>query len=1147
MKTNTPQQQGPPQSFRRSRSIALTVGSGLVLTGTLFAVISTIALLGFISFKTVLFDLSARSFPQATQEAQISILLNQLLHQTGFLHNAKSHPERRIAFSAINEQFSRIRNFSAHLTKESKATHSFKIDVLRNELTELNDLITRRIDTQQQISRILQTLLPLTVDIYTTCDLMKEKTQSKEFTTNIDKMQNIAEEMVDAGQYASTLRSQYMVRRSNKELKKSLHHITQILHSLPSEIINIGSTLISRIQLNLLDPGGLLPLLQRNLTLKAESNNRSNLARNQIEEKGDSSITHFFDLTSSVGLQTSSLFEKVDKQTKILTALFLFSLSWAAIFFYYFKNILIERLIDLNRTVLAMVAGENRKIDAAGRDEISEIARSINYFSTELHKAKKIAENSSIAKSEFLAHMSHEIRTPMNAILGFSDLALKTDRPEDHLDYLGKINSASHSLLGIINAILDFSKIEAGKFTIENENFDLRELLENLSTLISLRCEESGLEFYFVIDSRTPYSLKGDALRLGQVLTNIITNAFKFTEYGSITLYISPVEKKTINKEEIILQFSIQDTGAGIPKEQANILFQPFTQADKSITRRFGGTGLGLAICKNLVEMMGGAIWFEENESKGSTFTFTVHMLLQAVESNSFFAAPHSLDKKQAIVMSEKPQTATELSCQLSNFGLRVFQTLSVDEVISALKNQSPESIYDVIFLDCATCSNRWIDIVTTITKANAPYGEPPLILIGPQRLSTYFPQDTKTKQTFFLAKPVTPTRLLETILHILNIEDSNGLHLLHADRELSNLCLDNIRGAKILLVEDNEINQQIVVGILQSEGFSVAIAENGVEALSLLQSQETSPFDLILMDIQMPVMDGYTATKAIRNMPSPTNAVPIIAITAHAMPEEQEKCYNAGINEYVSKPVNPHTLFKAIARLIQPESQNTSKKHFQNKRKHSNNHLDNTSGINIESGLAQVMGNYSLYCELLGNFLETYRKFPKKILFDLENNSLQAALLKIHAIKGVSGNLGMEKLFTLCSLFENTLKNEQKNEYQTLLFQFTSEVDNNCSFLSQWLKKYKKSQLKPGPISKRIENTHATNFHELISSLSDSLSNNSSKALAQINTLKLSMEKEDDGFIENMEKFANSLEFDKALDLLHKWQTHRDRTDKET
>jgi CheY-like chemotaxis protein len=313
--------------------------------------------------------------------------------------------------------------------------------------------------------------------------------------------------------------------------------------------------------------------------------------------------------------------------------------------------------------------------------------------------------------------------------------------------------------------------------------------------------------------------------------------------------------------------------------------------------------------------------------------------------------------------MSEKPQTATELSCQLSNFGLQVFQTLSVDEVISALKNQSPESIYDIIFLDCATCSNRWINIVATITKANAPYGEPPLVLIGPQRLSTYFPPDTKTKHNFFLAKPVTPTRLIETILPIFKLEYSNGLHLLHADKRLNSLHLDNIRGAKILLVEDNEINQQIVVGILQSEGFSVAIAENGLEALSLLQSQETSPFDLILMDIQMPVMDGYTATKAIRNMPSPTNAVPIIAITAHAMPEEREKCYNAGINEYVSKPVNPHTLFKAIAQLIQPESHDTGKKHFQNKRKDSNNHIDTTSGINIESGLAQVMGNVSLYC----------------------------------------------------------------------------------------------------------------------------------------------------------------------------------------
>lgn len=839
----------------------------------------------------------------------------------------------------------------------------------------------------------------------------------------------------------------------------------------------------------------------------------------------------------SVGLQTQELLKKVDLQIKILSVLFIISMLLATIFFFYFRHILIARLTRLNKTVLAMVEGENLEIEDTGCDEISEIAGSINFFSAELHKAKAIAEKSAITKSEFLAHMSHEIRTPMNAILGFSDLALKTDNPSDHLDFLGKINNASYSLLGIINAILDLSKIEAGKLTVDNVDFDLRELLESLATLISLRCEESGIEFYFNIATNTPYALKGDALRLGQVLTNLITNAFKFTEKGYIVLHISYEHNWQDPDEEVTLLFSIQDTGTGISKEQEKCLFQPFTQADTSITRKFGGTGLGLTICKSLVEIMNGKIWLEKSENPGSIFCFTIPLKCRPGKDNDFYSAPDAIAGKRVIVMSERPQKASELSWQLANFGIEVCQALTVEEIISAIGEQPPGEPYEIVILDCEIYSKRWMEIPGKIKTASPATM---VIFTGMQRLSNHFSAPKKNGCDSFLAKPITPARLLGVILAVLGVESRVPVNSTNARSTVRPLpVLDHIRGAKILLAEDNLINQQITIGFLDSAGCSTTVVQNGAEAVEILEREQcAAPFDLVLMDIQMPVLDGYSAAEAIRKLPAPACIIPIIALTAHAMHGEREKCLARGMNDYVTKPIDPEVLFTTLGRFV------TSRQTAEKARAAEHRQPDwlpeelaaNTHGIDLKAGLALTMGNPALYLDLLETFRHTYRSYPAVMREEFKKLSFDGVRNLTHTLKGVSGNLAMKTLFSRCVQLESSLKRRKLNECNALLLEIENEIEKICSFLLQYLDRYKNT-VSNIPTIKAQGCSESESKNSLLGDLADSLRNNSSKAIRQISRLRLHLEQEDRIVFSRIERHINDLDFEKARMLLIQWQ----------
>ncbi|BHH82562.1 ATP-binding protein [Desulforhopalus sp. 52FAK] len=1130
---------GESTPFNPLRSIRVTIGSGILIQGLLFTAISVIALFGFYSFQNLLQNFSEKTFPLTTQEAQSSILMGQLLQQVNLLHTAESQQKRRIALKNINSQFTRIKQFSSANPKAFENKQGTKMDYLEQSITTLNNFVSKKIDLQKDLYTATTGLIIHSQQVHTQLGALLEHLTDPEIKETITTLEQQAFTVLVTGLQSKQQSSLYGLKAKESSVNVLIDEMIDTTRYLPAHLQKSTGTIVATIQDALLGDNGTITVAKNYLLVINEVNSRATFIRNLLENKGDSSMGHFFDLTTSVANDSRMLSDKVQRQIQILSLLFIVSLFLAIGYFIYFQRFLISRLTSLNKTVLAMVAGENLQIEDAGGDEITEIANSINYFSTELHEAKSVAERSAVQKSEFLAHMSHEIRTPLNAILGFSDLALMTNSPTEHLDYLSKINNASHSLLGIINSTLDISKIEAGKFTFDKVEFDLRNLLEDLSSIISLKCEESGLKFYYNIEPGTPYKIIGDPLRLSQILTNLVTNAFKFTSEGSITIHISAKNRLSNWKNKTTLLFSVEDTGGGISEKNAQQLFQPFTQADKSITRKFGGTGLGLAICKNLVEMMGGDIWFKQNELKGSTFSFTC--TFELVDNSSFFNAPSKLTEMSAIVMSRTPKSATELSIQLNHFGLTIFQTLSIDEILAKIKDNSGEGHdenEELIFIDCEDLSFHLQEAVQSVKEAVAGDSVCHLILTGPQRLAAHFHSQHKQVSDYYLVNPITPARLLDAITTVLDI---NNPHCLQKQSIFNPIDTSNSKihgGATILLVEDNEINSQIAVAYLKSRNLAVIVAHNGAEALEILLSTSGGQVNAVLMDIQMPVMDGYTATKAIRDLDAPISTIPIVALTAHAMPEEREKCILAGMDAYITKPINANDLFHTLSELIGEQIPHQQLTHQQTT-PHSipDNLLAKNSSLNMKTGLAQVMNDPALYMDLLMSFEKNYRGWPNDILSAFRLGDLEQCRHLVHTLKGVSGNLGMEKLFSLSVRLELCIRGNEIDSIQQLLDEVEEETGVVCDFLSDWLEQNKNNQWSSEESKPKLDR-YNYNIEDLTEILSTSLKNNSSKALKQIQLLKSQLGDENIYVFNKIEQYAKELDFDKARDLLTEWQT---------
>ena len=667
----------------------------------------------------------------------------------------------------------------------------------------------------------------------------------------------------------------------------------------------------------------------------------------------------------------------------------------------YLQYTIVPEFDETGKTVSLLALGRDLTARKNAEEELNQhrhhLEELIATRTQELAQARDAAVAATRAKSEFLANMSHEIRTPMNAIIGMSYLALQSGLDHRQRNFVQKVHHSAESLLGIINDILDFSKIEAGHLHLESTPFNLTDVLDRLASLVGMTAEEKGLELLFSLPADLSTLLVGDPLRLGQVLLNLANNATKFTERGEVVMAVDVVEHQP---GSVRLRFEVRDTGIGIDPATQHKLFEPFTQADASTSRRFGGTGLGLAISRRLVQLMGGELDVDSRPGHGSRFHFTVALALQATaDSQPAVATEQNLPALRILLVDDNTSAREILSGMARAVGLHADTAPDGEEALRLLASADVGGQpYDVALLDWKMPGMGGVECASRIARARLRHS-PPLVLM----MSAYSREDLMEELAArhlsvaaTLTKPITPSALVDACLTAVGRGSARVTR-----RDLREHLLQDHRarlaGCRVLLVEDNAINQEVARGLLMQAGIEMQVAENGREALDAL-SRET--FDGVLMDCQMPIMDGYVATQAIRQNPRWRN-LPVIAMTANAMIGDRDKALAAGMNDHVTKPIDVNEFFVTLGRWLRPSAQ------AQASLPTPFGGVEPPSSIDTVAAQRALGGNTSLYVRVLHMFADGTSSFGEQFRAAMANGDLAAALRRAHDLKSTAGIVG--------------------------------------------------------------------------------------------------------------------------------------------
>ena len=677
--------------------------------------------------------------------------------------------------------------------------------------------------------------------------------------------------------------------------------------------------------------------------------------------------------------------------------------------------------------------GISRDITERKRYE-AELARSkedLEHTNAELEKAilranemAVQAEAASVAKSQFLANMSHEIRTPMNGVIGMAGLLLDTELTEEQRDYAERIAGSGESLLSIINDILDYSKIEAGKMELEIVDFDLTRTIEEISDLLAMRAQEKGLEYVCHVEPDMPSLLRGDPGRLRQVLINLIGNAVKFTQEGEVRL---DVRSERQESGQIVARFEVSDTGVGIPENRLELLFECFTQADASTSRRFGGTGLGLTISKQLVELMGGEIGGESQEGKGSTFWFTARFDVQSEAESREFRTPFDLCRKRIMIVDDNESNRMVLRKQLESWRIPHAEAedgIAALRVLRAAAEQRQP--FDLVVLDHHMPGMGGADCARRI-RSDSMLRDASLVLLtslGSKETDKDFDQ---LGFAACLTKPVKQSQFFDCLISVLGAESSEEQPPLQQRSSEPDPALGAFAGARILLAEDNPTNQLVVTAMLKKKGVTVDTVANGLEAIRALEER---PYDLVLMDVQMPELDGLEATRRIRAADSNVldREIPVIAMTAHAMQGDRETCIEAGMDDYLTKPVRPKELFETVAHWSGEETHRTQPPEAPDERP-----TEPPEHVDLDALRERLGGDEDLVREALALFREDTAREFERLETAVASASYDAIERSAHKIKGAAGNVGANAVAQTAARIEASGRDSRLESIDTI------------------------------------------------------------------------------------------------------------------